>query len=79
MQQYPEVYAQFIKNRRLTLAVVIPCYNEVETIAEVLQRVEDVGLAHEIIIVDDGLDGWHAGGAGEHRGRATPECAYHLS
>lgn len=61
MQQYPEVYAQFIKNRRLTLAVVIPCYNEVDTIATVLQRVEDVGLAQEIIIVDDGsTDGTRA-------------------
>ena len=61
MQQYPEHYTQFVKNRRLTLAVVIPCYDEVDTIAEVLQRVEDVGLAQEIIIVDDGsTDGTRA-------------------
>jgi glycosyltransferase involved in cell wall biosynthesis len=38
----------------LTLSVIIPCYNEVETIEPVLERVEAVGLASEIIIVDDG-------------------------
>ena len=42
----------------LTLTVIIPCYNEVETIEEVLNRVLAVGLANEIIIVDDGsVDG----------------------
>jgi glycosyltransferase involved in cell wall biosynthesis len=38
----------------LTLSVIIPCFNEVETLEEVLARVEDVGLADEIVIVDDG-------------------------
>lgn len=38
----------------LTLTVVIPCYNEVDTIDEILKRVMAVGLANEIIIVDDG-------------------------
>ncbi len=42
------------ETRALTLSVIIPCYNEVTTIREVLDRVEDVGVAHEIIIVDDG-------------------------
>ena len=40
--------------KRLTLTVVIPCYNEVTTIERILQRVEAVGLADEIIVVDDG-------------------------
>jgi glycosyltransferase involved in cell wall biosynthesis len=40
--------------RRLTLSVIIPCYNEVTTVEEVLARVEEVGLADEIVIVDDG-------------------------
>lgn len=40
--------------RRLTLSVIIPCYNEAATIVDVLDRVEEVGLADEIIIVDDG-------------------------
>lgn len=40
--------------RRLTLAVIIPCYNEFSSIERALQRVLDVGLADEIIVVDDG-------------------------
>ncbi|MBK8020171.1 MAG: glycosyltransferase family 2 protein [Chloroflexi bacterium] len=44
--------------RRLTLSVIIPCYNEVNTIADMLERVQDVGLADQIVIVDDGsVDG----------------------
>ena len=42
------------------LSVIIPCYNEVANIAEVIDRVAavDVGLEKEIIIVDDGsVDG----------------------
>ncbi|MCU0474664.1 MAG: glycosyltransferase family 2 protein, partial [Anaerolineae bacterium] len=38
----------------LTLTVVIPCYNEVNSIEPVLKRVMAVGLAKEILIVDDG-------------------------
>ena len=38
----------------LKLSVIIPCYNEKTTIAEVIRRVRAVGLAHEIIVVDDG-------------------------
>jgi glycosyltransferase involved in cell wall biosynthesis len=38
----------------LTLSVIIPCYNEVNTIEPVLHRVMAVGVASEIIIVDDG-------------------------
>lgn len=38
----------------MELTVVIPVYNERNTIAEILRRVEAVGLADEIIIVDDG-------------------------
>ena len=40
--------------KRVTLSVLIPCYNERDTIEPVLDRVEAVGLADEIIIVDDG-------------------------
>jgi len=39
---------------QLTLTVIIPCYNEATTIEEVLDRVRAVGLADEILIVDDG-------------------------
>ena len=42
------------EQRRLTLSVIIPCYNEITTIEPVLNRVDEVGLAQEIVIVDDG-------------------------
>jgi glycosyltransferase involved in cell wall biosynthesis len=36
------------------LSVIIPCYNEREYLEEIVDRVREVGLAHEIVIVDDG-------------------------
>jgi glycosyltransferase involved in cell wall biosynthesis len=39
---------------QLTLSVVIAAYNERAFIEEILRRVQAVGLAHEIVIVDDG-------------------------
>jgi glycosyltransferase involved in cell wall biosynthesis len=42
------------RRQPITLSVIIPCYNECNHIEEVLNRVEDVELANEIIIVDDG-------------------------
>lgn len=54
MQRYPQVDDLRNGQRRLSLSVIIPCYNEAGTIAEVLRRVRAVGLADEIIIVDDG-------------------------
>jgi glycosyltransferase involved in cell wall biosynthesis len=38
----------------MNLSVIIPVYNEIQTIDEILRRVEAVNLAEEIIIVDDG-------------------------
>jgi glycosyltransferase involved in cell wall biosynthesis len=38
----------------LTLSVIIPCYNEKQTVKTVVERVKMVGLADEIIVVDDG-------------------------
>jgi glycosyltransferase involved in cell wall biosynthesis len=44
--------------KKLKLSVIIPCYNEASTLEKVLQRVQAVELADEIIIVDDGsIDG----------------------
>jgi len=36
-----------------TLSVIIPVYNERDYVLEIIQRVKDVGLASEIIVVDD--------------------------
>jgi glycosyltransferase involved in cell wall biosynthesis len=38
----------------LRLSVIIPVYNENKTILEIVRRVRQTGLAHEIIVVDDG-------------------------
>jgi glycosyltransferase involved in cell wall biosynthesis len=40
--------------KKLTLTVVIPCYNEVDNIEKVLENVLAVQMADEIVIVDDG-------------------------
>lgn len=41
-------------DQALKLSVIIPCYNELHTIEAIVERVRAVGLAHEIVIVDDG-------------------------
>lgn len=38
----------------MKLSVLIPVYNEKNTISEIVRRVKDTGLVYEIIIVDDG-------------------------
>lgn len=43
----------FMKNNKLKLSVVIPVYNERDTIAEVIQRVKEAPIDKEIVIVDD--------------------------
>lgn len=54
MQTKSAAAATMPGTQRLTLSVLIPCYNERDTIEPVLDRVEAVGLADQIIIVDDG-------------------------
>lgn len=43
-----------VQEQRLTLSVIIPCYNEKPYIEKILHRVQAVGLADEIVIIDDG-------------------------
>ena len=38
----------------MNLSIVIPVYNEVKNIEQIIQRVQSTNLAQEIIIVDDG-------------------------
>jgi glycosyltransferase involved in cell wall biosynthesis len=38
----------------MKLSVIIPVYNELKTINEILRRVEATGMVDEIIVVDDG-------------------------
>ena len=42
-----------IDKTALTLSVVIPVYNERNYILEVIERVKDVGIVNEIVVVDD--------------------------
>ncbi len=44
----------FILPDSFLLSVVIPVFNEVETVAEILARVRNCGIPCEIIVVDDG-------------------------
>src|SRR4051812_5464504 len=54
MQTAKKAKPQATPAKRLTLSVIIPCYNEADTIEPMLERVEEIGLADQIIIVDDG-------------------------
>jgi glycosyltransferase involved in cell wall biosynthesis len=38
----------------MNITVLIPAYNEVHTIREIIRRVENTGYASEILVVDDG-------------------------
>ncbi|MBB3209953.1 glycosyltransferase involved in cell wall biosynthesis [Rhodopirellula rubra] len=40
--------------RAFTLSVIVPVYNECDTVADVLERLRQTGLPVEIILVDDG-------------------------
>jgi len=42
--------------RRMKITVIIPAYNESKTIEEILQRVQAMEMADEILIVDDGSE-----------------------
>ncbi len=42
-----------VMSARPRLSVVIPVYNETETLSEILQRVQEVELDKEIVLVDD--------------------------
>src|SRR5439155_3798738 len=42
------------RGRSLKLTVVIPCYNECSTVAELIERVRAVPIDKQIVVVDDG-------------------------
>ena len=44
----------FYNHRTMKLSVVIPVYNEVDNVQEILKRVKATKLAWEIVVVDDG-------------------------
>lgn len=38
----------------MRLSVIIPCYNEVNTVGQIIERIAKLGIVTEIIVVDDG-------------------------
>ena len=40
----------------MKLSVIMPVYNEFDTIREILRRVQDMKMADEIVIIDDGSE-----------------------
>ena len=51
----------FAYNQGMTLSVIIPIFNEVNTLNTIVERVLETGLADEILLVDDGsTDGTRA-------------------
>jgi glycosyltransferase involved in cell wall biosynthesis len=45
----------------MNITVIIPAYNEINTIEEILRRVQKMEIANEILVVDDGsIDGTRA-------------------
>lgn len=38
----------------MKLSVIMPIYNEIHTLEEIISRVENTGLAEEIVLIDDG-------------------------
>ncbi len=51
---YPGLQNENLPWDKVTLSVVIPAYNEINTAETLLRRVRDVPLKLEIIVVDDG-------------------------
>src|SRR5687768_178291 len=48
-------YAPFMPDpaKAPVLSVIVPCYNERATVAELLRRVKEVPIDKEIIVIDD--------------------------
>lgn len=52
---YKLIILLFVYNpASMKLSVIIPVYNEVESIETILKRVQDTKLAREILVIDDG-------------------------
>lgn len=50
----PNSQTTLAQQKKLKISVVIPCYNEIHTIESIIERVREVNVADEIVIVDDG-------------------------
>ena len=61
----------------MKLSVIVPVYNERETVREILERVRAVGVEKEIIVVDDGSTDGTRDILREEEGRGNVRVIYH--
>ncbi len=61
----------------MKLSVIIPVYNEEATLRDIIQRLETVGVADEIVIVDDGSTDGTRAILKELEGREKVRVFYH--
>jgi glycosyltransferase involved in cell wall biosynthesis len=61
----------------MKLSVIIPIYNEVQTIQEIIKRVQATGLADEIVAVDDGSTDGSREVLGKINGDGNVRVIYH--
>jgi glycosyltransferase involved in cell wall biosynthesis len=61
----------------MNLSIIIPAFNEKNTISEIVRRVQATGVAYEIIIVDDGSSDGTREVLAEIDGRDTIRVIYH--
>lgn len=61
----------------MKISVIIPVYNEIHTIQEILKRVQAVGVADEILVVDDGSTDGTRGVLKEYDGQDPVRVIFH--
>lgn len=61
----------------MKISVIIPAYNEIHTIEEILKRVQAVGVADEILVVDDGSTDGTRGVLKEHDSQGPVKVISH--
>ncbi len=61
----------------MKLSVIIPVFNEVKTIQEILRRVEATGLVDEILVVDDGSSDGSREVLADLNGKGIVRVIYH--
>lgn len=50
----PELSSHTAGAREICLSALVPVYNEAGTIAEIVRRLEQISIIHQIVVVDDG-------------------------